>query len=122
MLPRSKLLPLPPPNGARKDVPPGSARGRSSSARSAESVTPHPQATSPGDLWDGAGPLGRARRAALAGLWEVGLLGDATSPLVTPILRVIHRTGRQANKIWRPIYRFLLALARLWKVHTPTFQ
>jgi len=27
-------------------------------------------------------------------------LGDATSPLVTPILRVIHRTGRQANKIW----------------------
>lgn len=59
---------------------------------------------------------------ALAYAFLVWFLGDLTSPLVHDVLQIIHRTGRQANEVWRPIYRFLQALAKLWKVHTPTFQ
>lgn len=59
---------------------------------------------------------------SLAYAFLVWLLGDATSPLVQQVLRIIHRTGRQANEAWRPIYRFLQALAKLWKAHTPSFQ
>jgi hypothetical protein len=52
----------------------------------------------------------------------VQLLGDGASPLVAEVLRLIHRTGRQANHAWRPLYRFRRALAALFKRHTPTFQ
>jgi Transposase DDE domain len=60
--------------------------------------------------------------ASLAFAFLVWLLGDTTSPLVHQVLQIIHRTGRQANEAWRPIYRLLQALAKLWKAHTPTFQ
>ena len=59
---------------------------------------------------------------SLAYAFLVRLLGDATSPLVHRLLLIIHRTGRQANEAWRPIYRLLQALAKLGKVHTPSFQ
>lgn len=59
---------------------------------------------------------------SLAYAFLVWLLGDASSPLVHRVLQIIHRTGRQANDAWRPLYRFLQALAKLWKVHTPSFQ
>lgn len=67
----------------------------------------------------------RAKLLALASLayaFLVWLLGDGTSPLVHRVLQIIHRTGRQANEAWRPIYRLLQALAKLWKAHTPSFQ
>jgi hypothetical protein len=52
----------------------------------------------------------------------VHLLADGASPLVAEVLRLVHRTGRQANHAWRPTYRFRRALAALFKRHTPTFQ
>jgi hypothetical protein len=59
---------------------------------------------------------------ALAYSVLVDLLENSTGPLLTAVLRWAHRTGRQAQTAWRPLYRLRAALAALWQRHTPTFQ
>lgn len=60
--------------------------------------------------------------AALAYAFLVQLLGDGHDPILSPLLRWAHRTGRQAHGPWRSLYRLRSALAALWQRHTPIFQ
>jgi hypothetical protein len=52
----------------------------------------------------------------------IDLLGDSTGSLLKRVLAWAHRTGRQAQSAWRPLYRLRLALAALWQRYTPNFQ
>lgn len=52
----------------------------------------------------------------------IDLLGDSTGSLLKQVLAWAHRTGRQAQTAWRPLYRLRLALSTLWQKYTPTFQ
>lgn len=59
---------------------------------------------------------------SLAYAFLIELLGDATGALLGQTLRWAHRTGRQAQDGWRPLYRLRAALAALWNQYTPNLQ
>jgi hypothetical protein len=48
----------------------------------------------------------------------IDVLGDSTGALLKRVLAWAHRTGRQAQSAWRPLYRLRMALSALWK-NTP---
>jgi len=52
----------------------------------------------------------------------IDLLGDSTGSLLKQVLAWAHRTGRQAQSAWRPLYRLRMALSALWQKYTPNFQ
>jgi hypothetical protein len=52
----------------------------------------------------------------------IDLVGDSTGALLKRVLAWAHRTGRQSQSAWRPLYRLRLALAALWQRYTPNFQ
>jgi hypothetical protein len=67
----------------------------------------------------------RNKLLAIVGLtyaFLIDLLGDSTGSVLNGVLAWAHRTGRQANSAWRPIYRLRLALSALWLIYTPNFQ
>jgi hypothetical protein len=67
----------------------------------------------------------RNKLLAIVGLtyaFLIDLLGDSTGSLLNQVLAWAHRTGRQANSAWRPLYRLRLALSALWQRYTPNFQ
>ncbi len=67
----------------------------------------------------------RHKLLAIVGLtyaFLIDLLGDSTGSLLNQVLAWAHRTGRQANSAWRPLYRLRLALSALWQRYTPNFQ
>jgi hypothetical protein len=59
---------------------------------------------------------------SLAYAFLVLLVGDGGAPILTPLLRWAHRTGRQARQTWRPLYRVRAALANLWSAHPPALH
>jgi hypothetical protein len=59
---------------------------------------------------------------SLAYAFLINLLGDSTGSLLKRVLAWAHRTGRQAQSAWRPIYRLRIALSALWQRYTPNFQ
>lgn len=52
----------------------------------------------------------------------ISVLGDSSGLLLNQVLSWTHRTGRQADSAWRPLYRLRLALSALWQRYTPNFQ
>ncbi len=52
----------------------------------------------------------------------IEILGDSTGYILKRVLAWAHRTGRQAQSAWRPLYRLRLALSALWQRYTPNFQ
>jgi Transposase DDE domain len=52
----------------------------------------------------------------------IEVLGDSTGSLLRQVLAWAHRTGRQAQSAWRPLYRLRLALSALWQRYTPNLQ
>ncbi|TAK34878.1 MAG: hypothetical protein EPO21_08365 [Chloroflexota bacterium] len=53
---------------------------------------------------------------------DITLVEDCTTVRPKAVLRFAHRTGRQANAVWRPLYGLRAALAAFWQRHTPSFQ
>lgn len=60
--------------------------------------------------------------AALAYAFLVQLLALSPPDAIAHLLRWAHRTGRQANDLFRSLYRLRAALSYLWTKHTPSFQ
>jgi hypothetical protein len=52
----------------------------------------------------------------------IEILDDSTGSILKRVLAWAHRTGRQAQSAWRPLYRLRLALSALWQRYTPNFQ
>jgi hypothetical protein len=67
----------------------------------------------------------RDKLLAIVGLvyaFLISVLGDSTGWLLKQVLCWAHRTGRQAQSAWRPLYRLRWALSALWQKYTPNFQ
>ena len=67
----------------------------------------------------------RHKLLALVGLayaFLVELLDDGKGRLVSTILHRAHRTGRQARKAWRSLYRLRAGSTALRQKYTPNFQ
>lgn len=60
--------------------------------------------------------------AALAHAFLLRLLALSPPDAIATLLRWAHRTGRQANGLYRSLYRLRAALSNLWIKHTPSFQ
>jgi len=59
---------------------------------------------------------------ALAYAFLIRLLALSPPQAIALILRWAHRTGRQANGLYKSLYRLRSALSNLWNKHTPSFQ